>query len=378
MTKIRGMEVVISDEEKRKIQEAVGDICDSSYFMWGKYQEQLQEQFKLMTGKKYAVTFNSCTSALELLFRWLSQDLAGKSRVVFQANTFPSPVYAAMRAGLEVGWVDIDVCEMVPTISKLTASYAKNSFEILVLQWTGGFIPSGANAIKEWCREKNVYFVEDASHASGSMESGRYAGAFGDTAVFSLAATKPLQTGQGGVLVTDNADLADFAFRMKNYGRTEMFQKGIFVHLGFNMHMTEIQAAIGTVLFDSMAARIKERYEMAKSYWPYIYEAGCLPLGNWDAHPNFYKLPILLRDKNKYQLKEKFMKEDIEIGSSLYDFVTPYLPVFKGLYEAEKFPDCLTYTDRHICLPLHNKMGPRQVKMVGERLVKFNKELYGK
>jgi dTDP-4-amino-4,6-dideoxygalactose transaminase len=288
---------------------------------------------------------------------------------------FPSPVFAAERCGFEVVWADIDPVTMSPGIPELEAA-AESDFDVLVMQWAGGFISPAVEAIGGWCRERGIFFLEDASHAAGSLMDGKYAGQFGDAAVFSLAATKPLQTGQGGVLATNDAELQSYAFQMKNYGRTEMFQRGVFLHAGYNMHMTELQAALGNVLFDTMLNRIDERYRIADVYGPYLQEAGIRKLGDYSGRPNLYKMVIELPETvDKAKFKDAMAQRAIEMGSSIYDFIVPHVPAFQGRYEGREFPATARFAARHTCMPMHNGISVEDAHRVGRELVAVVSEL---
>lgn len=341
--------------------------------MWGPWQERLQEKFQTLTGKAHCVTFNSATAALEVLLRWLGPKTT-RLRVAFQANTFPSPVFAAERAGWHVGFADIDTETLAPGLPDLDALYDRWPFAAFVVQWSGGFISKDARSLKAWCNNRDVVLIEDASHAAGSMLNDVYAGGIGHHAVFSLAATKPLHTGQGGVLLTDDTGLSTYAFRMKNYGRTEMFQRGQYVERGFNSHLTEMQAAIGTVLFDSMERRIEERTALTQVYKDRLGQfEGLRFLGTWeDAWPNLYKVPVWLPGHvSREALKTRLAAQDIELGSAIYEFVTPHLVVFAGQYAARPFPKTEAYAEQHICLPMHNALTREDVERVAAAVVEW-------
>lgn len=370
LPKIRGMEVAISSEDRERILCGLREVLESGWLMWGPWQERLCDGLQRLTGRAHAVTFNSCTSAVEVLFRYLQP-----AAVCFQANVFPSPVFAARRAGVPVTWSDIDPVQMCPTVLELEAAYLESQFDALLIQWTAGFIPSCVEEILQWCRDRRVFLIEDASHAAGSVQADRPAGAFGDAAVLSLAATKPLQSGQGGVLLTDDATLAEFAFQMKNYGRTEMFQRGEYVREGWNMHMTELQGVVGSVLLESMNQAISYRRSLAEAMLHPV-ERWYERLGSWQGascRPNVYKLPLLPRSRRKADVLEALAQLNIEAGSSVYDFVTPHLAVFGGEYGAVELPKCSSFAESHVCLPLHNGMTMEDAERVSLALAKAAK-----
>lgn len=377
--KIAGMAVSISDEDRAKITAAIDEILRKGFLMWGDWQERLCEGFKQMTGREHAVTFNSCTSALEVLFRFLRENWRAGS-VCFQANAFPSPVFAAQKVGLQVRWVDIDPELLCPSLHQIDDAYSRSMFDVLVLQWTGGYMSPEIREIERWCDDRAILLIEDASHAAGSVvyvgekRTPIEAGSFGTFSVFSLAATKPLQGGQGGVLLTNSPVVAKYVFQAKNYGRTEMFQKGEYVQHGGNLHMTELQAAVAAILMESMDEAIAYREGLARAMIDDFSYDDVQALGSSDGQPNLYKLPIQVRaDVRKQDLQARFAERSIELGSSIYDFVTPHLPVFGGQYDGLSFPRSKDYAARHICLPLHNAMTLDDAARVHEALVEVLK-----
>ena len=384
MKKIKGMAVVVSEQEKEEYLKRISGICERGWFMDGPEQELLKKRFRNLTNREHAETFNSATSALDAVFAYLRQK--GKRRACFQANHFPSPSFSAYRHGFELVWSDIDVKAMTPDLDTLDKLWHETKFDVLVLQWTGGFIPTYAHQIAFWARSHNVTFVEDASHAVGSHLGGNYALSFGDIGVASLAATKAVHAGQGGILVTDDEALATFAFRHKNYGRTLMFQKGEYTYPGHNHHMTEMQAALGNVMLNHMEERQQYRMNLASIYLNHLkYDLtflgqGMPDTGIWLPRPNFYKVVALLPDGVDRNALRRYMQEQgVELGSEVYNFVTPSLPLMQQLrrenghlfvqrYADVDVPNTEWFSQRHICLPMHNGLTEDDVKYVVEHL----------
>jgi len=366
--KIHGMAVHVTDSQRAKIGQAIDTILEKGWLMWGDWQDELSAKMAALTGKKNVVTFNSATSALEILFTWLERN--GKHRVGIQANSFPSVAFAARRAQFDVVFVDIDIATMSPTVEQLEGL----RLDTFVLQHNGGFITKEIRQLMQYCDEMEIFMVEDASHAAGSEWTSNRAGHFGHAAVSSLAATKPLQTGQGGLLYTNDDDLAQFGFQMKNYGRTEMFQKGVYVEEGWNAHMTEMQAAIGVILLADMDAAIEFRYVLADIMLDGI--RGLVPLGTAAAlragtKPNLYKLPFLAESLiQREALEEHLLHDNIEPGSAIYRFVTPQLRLF-GSEFAGPWPNTVKFSLEHFCLPLHNAMSIEDAERVNQSLRGF-------
>jgi dTDP-4-amino-4,6-dideoxygalactose transaminase len=358
------MKVTIPQPARERIVKSIGRILEKGWLMWGDQQEGLVDRFRHATGKAHGVTFNSATSAFDVLFQYLARE---GEVFGFQATGFPSPVFSALRAGGRIEWLDINPDLMVPNTTDVEQAIQRG-MTVYVPQWTGGFIPWNVEDQVKRCRDAGVIVVEDASHASGSGRPSKFrAGANGDHAIFSLAATKPLHTGQGGMLLTDDPDLAEFAFQMKNYGRDAMFQKGQYQHAGHNLHMTELQAAVGLVLFDYMDDMVQERRSIAMQLKR---ETGLKFLGDWSLYPNFYKVAV--RIPANYPSREAFAahlaEHGVEMGSAMYDFVTPTLsPIVAagaGVDARVGFAGAWDHVTNHACIPCHNSMSQDDVETV--------------
>ena len=373
MTRIKGMDVGFTEEEQEEMLDLLAATIRSGYLMWGEMQERLQAAFQELTGRRYAVTFNSNTSAQEVVFHVLRP-----RRVAFLGNQFPSPVFAAVRQGAEPVFVDIDPVTMAPSLEMLEAALP---YDVLVFQETAGFVPMSLPEISEWCREKRVYLLEDAAQSVGALVSApqKHGGAFcpagglGDAAVFSLSGTKPLTSGgQGGVLVTDDGQLATAAKQLKNYGRTEMFQRGMFKMQGWNMHMTELQAAVGLVALEHREEHTAERQAHALLYDAVLPRSGLIPCGGRmpDVLPTWYKYPLLLPATGLQANLRQFMEEmDIELSSGVYDVPTPRLPCFDDGGCFRELPGTEHFCGRHVCLPCHHRMARGDAERVAEALL---------
>jgi dTDP-4-amino-4,6-dideoxygalactose transaminase len=148
--------------------------------------------------------------------------------------------------------------------------------------------------------------------------------------------------------------LALFVFQQKNYGRTEMFSKGKWIDMGHNFHMTEMQAVVGTVMAETMEKRIKQRQDLHKFGYGALHEEGLSALGNWSGRPNLYKFMIRLPKGVKSDFTDHLQSHDIGLSTALYDFVTPHLEVWGGVWDGKEFPKAQAHAEEHVCLPMHN------------------------
>lgn len=372
------MDVGFDEEEQAEILEKIAEVLKSGYLMWGPMQEQLQAAFCVLTRREYAVTFNSNTSAQEAWYTILYQE-RGPRVVAFLGNTFPSPTFAALRAGHLIRFVDVAPLTMTPTIAHLEEAMP---FHVLCLQETAGWLPDAIINIRDWCRSYGILLLEDCAHSIGAemptKEGGSWvAGQLGDAAVFSLAGTKPMTTGQGGVIVTDDPDVAEKLFQLKNYGRTEMFQKGEFVQKGWNTHMTELQAAVGCVAIRTMPDRVVARRALAAIYDERLKGSGFVRCGGMAT--SWYKYPVLMPEGvTRAGLRLHLLNREIELGSAIYEKAAYDVPALVNERKISREPrpelkGIETWTDRHACLPMHNKLTPMDVALVADAVLEQGK-----
>lgn len=359
---IKGLDVGFTQAEKLKLNTRMQRLFNVGYLMEGEFQTTLREQIGRLIGKEHTILFNSCTSAYEALIPYL-MDHRGVKAICFQANVFPSPAFVAWKLGLKISWADIDKDHMCPLVPDLNAAFSRTPFQALALQWTGGWMSSECELIRDWCRMHSVILIEDCSQALGSkmvpiggdVRTFHSAGVWGDVAISSLAGTKPhLHCGQGGFLCTNDPAMALFVFQQKNYGRTEMFSKGKFTDMGHNYHMTEMQAVVGTVMAETMEKRIGQRANLLKYGYGALTEK-LMMLGSQKGRANLYKLMVELpQGVSKSDFTDHLKSHDIGLSTALYDFVTPFLDVWKGEFSNLHLPECVSHSRTHVCLPMHN------------------------
>lgn len=352
---IKGMVVDFTPEERDRALKLLGRVFETGWLMWGEMQERLQQLFCEATSRKHAVTFNSNTSAQEALFALLKP-----RRVAFCGNHYPSPAFAARRQGAEILWVDFDPVSLSPDLSHLRALRP----HVFVLQETAGFMPENLAAIEGWCIDNGVLLVEDCGQSVGSQwRDSRWAGSFGDVGVFSLAGTKALTAGQGGVIVMNDEKLAADLFMLKNAGRREMFSFD-FEAEGYNTHMTELQAALAVAMFETVIPRRQHRAEAARIYDDGLPEA-FVRCGYRGGEPNWFKYPILLPEGvSKDQAKRHLAEYQIGLASSVYDEPSYQFAVWRREFQDVKLSGTERFCARHVCLPMHNLLTPEDASRV--------------
>jgi perosamine synthetase len=168
--------------------------------------------------------------------------------VLCPSNTFMATPLAAIRAGADVAFVDCKREDLCMSFEDFEAKAERHRPRAVILVHIGGHIAFDVERISAFCRENGIFMLEDCAHAHGADWDGRRPGSFGDAGAYSLYATKTISTGEGGLLVSSNSELMEFAARFRNYGKPE------HEVLGLNFRMSEFAAALGLV----QAERLEE------------------------------------------------------------------------------------------------------------------------
>jgi dTDP-4-amino-4,6-dideoxygalactose transaminase len=179
--------------------------------------------------------------------------------VLCPSNTFMATPLAAVRAGAEVQFVDCNREDLCMSFADFEAKAEQHRPRAAFLVHIGGHIAFDTEKIADYCREHGIFLIEDCAHAHGASWHDRRAGTWGDAGVYSLYATKTISTGEGGVLVSNHAELVQHARDFRNYGKPSHKVAGL------NFRMSEFTAALGLVQIERLAEIVSWKNEIARS-----------------------------------------------------------------------------------------------------------------
>jgi len=180
--------------------------------------------------------------------------------VLCPSNTFMATPLAALKAGAEVEFVDCNREDLCMSFDDFEAKAEKRKPRAAILVHIGGHIAFEVERIAAYCRDNDIFLLEDCAHAHGADWNGRRPGGFGDAGVFSFYATKTVSTGEGGVLVSSDDALIEFARKFRNYGKLEHEVDGL------NFRMSEFTAALGLVQAERMEEIVAWKNEHARDH----------------------------------------------------------------------------------------------------------------
>ncbi|MFB6075238.1 MAG: DegT/DnrJ/EryC1/StrS family aminotransferase [Haloarculaceae archaeon] len=235
----------------------VEEVLDSGHFVQGAYVEEFEEKWADLVGTDHAVAVSSGTTAIQLALNALG--LEPGDEVIVPSLTFGSTATAVVhQAGVPV-FADIDRDLYTLDHRDLERCLSEHTVAVLPVHLYGH--PAEMDEICTFADEHDLAVVEDAAQAHGARYRGDVVGSIGDVGCFSFYATKNITAGEGGMITTDDDEVAATVRRLRNHG---LVDRDTHADLGYNYRMSELQAAIGTEQVDRLAAFNERRTEISE------------------------------------------------------------------------------------------------------------------
>jgi dTDP-4-amino-4,6-dideoxygalactose transaminase len=225
-------EPVIGEPEEKLVLE----VLRSGRLVKGPMVEQFEDEVGRVAGTRHAIAVNSGTSAL--IAGLMSNDIGPGDEVITSPFTFVATLNAVLHAGATVRFVDVGDDFIIDPVQVATA-IGPRTRAVMPVHLYG--CPAAMEPLATAVAGRNIVLVEDAAQALGAQVGGRPAGSFG-TGCFSFYATKNVTTGEGGAVTTDDDEVAEAVRMLRDQGQRACYGYGL---PGFNLRMTELQAALG-------------------------------------------------------------------------------------------------------------------------------------
>jgi perosamine synthetase len=365
---IRSSQPYFPKQDIEQVLLGIREVLENGQFRNGKNVTSFENMVAEYVGVKGAVAFDSDSSAFESALRYF--DVAGKE-VVVCTNSFISVPNSVVAAGGKPVFADINPLTLSMDAKSLSQNISAATGGVIVTH-IAGFPNPNLKAIIEFCKEHNLFLIEDATHAIGATIDGQKAGSLGDAAVFAFTPTKVLTTGEGGMLVSNRAELCEFAKRYSFYGSG--VGKTNFVDLGRHMVLPEISAILGISQMQRLDEFVDRRNQIAKRYDEAFNRVDALRTVRCQDgfRCAYYKYPLILGDViDKAEFTRRLLADfQVETGNVFYPpchMQEVYRKVgavsYSGLSEAEKVL-CRTIT-----LPMHVGLSDADVDYVVENAV---------
>jgi perosamine synthetase len=339
----------LDGNEKRYLIECIETGWVSSE---GRFVGEFERRFAEKVGRRHAIAVNSGAGALDAAVAALK--LSPGDEVILPTFTIICCASAILRAGAVPVLVDSDPRTWNMDVSQVRARITSKTKAIMAVHIYG--LPVDMDPLFALAREHNLAVIEDAAEAIGLRYKGRWCGALGDISIMSFYANKHVTTGEGGMILTNDDELAERCRRLRNLC---FIPPRRFVHeeLGWNLRMCNTQAAIGLAqlerLDDSIASKrwLGEYYQRMLADIPQIE----LPIDKLNYAENVYWVFGIVIKEGVSLDAEEAAKRLAELGIQTRPFFWPMheQPVLRkmGLYEGETYPVAERIARRGLYLP---------------------------
>jgi perosamine synthetase len=359
------------DITEKEIQ-AVTEVLRSPNLSLGPKLPEFEEAFAKSIGCQRAVAVNSGTSALYLCL--LSVGIGPGDEVITTPFTFIATSNVVIMTGAKPVFVDIDPVTMNIDAGKIERKITKKTKAIMPVEVFGN--PAGFDKICKIADKHKLIVIEDSCEALGSSLNGKKAGTFGKMSTFAFYPNKQITTGEGGMILTDDDDLADMCVSLRNQGRGKTGGWLSHERLGYNYRLSDINCVLGLVQLSRIGEISRKRKQVAKWYQESLSgdDRFIVPSEPAGCDINWFVFVIRLADRFSRQNREKVLQTMRDAGIQVSNYFTPvHLQSFMVKqfgFKAGDFPITEAVADRTIALPYYNNLTKDEIAIVCEELRK--------
>jgi len=307
-------------------------LVDASLDFWlttGRYAERFERSFARLFGLRHALLVNSGSSANLVALSCLTSPKLGKRRVrpgdevITVASSFPTTVNPIVQNGLVPVFVDVDIPTYNIDVQMLEAALSDRTRAIMVAHTLGN--PFDLDAVTAFAKEHDLWLIEDCCDALGSTYRGKMVGTFGDLASVSFYPAHHITMGEGGCVLTNKGRLKVLAESFRDWGRDcwcapgkentcgKRFEhqlgelpygydhKYIYSHIGYNLKVTDMQAAVGVAQLeklDSFTQARRRNFQLLHVGLQDLQEHLILPEATPHSDPSWFGFPLALREES--------------------------------------------------------------------------------
>jgi dTDP-4-amino-4,6-dideoxygalactose transaminase len=336
--------------------QAVAAVLRSGFLVQGPKVAEFERLFANYVGTEHCVATTNCTEALFLSL--LGMGIGRGDKVAVCTYSWPATANAAILVGAEPVFVDIEANTFNMRPDALAAALKSDPAIRAVIPVHTFGNPADMAALLDVC--KDIPLVEDAACGLGTELNGKRAGSFGRTGCFSLHPRKAITTGEGGMITTNDADLARKMRAHRNHGMAPDAPRVEFVEAGHNLRMTEFQAALGLSQFTKLERIIAARTAGAKYYDERLRGTDVTPPAIQPGGRHVYQSYVTLLPKGE-GLRDRVIAHMKEAGIET-TLGTYHMPAIKYYRERHgdtrgRFPVSEDISARTLTLPLYEGLG---------------------
>lgn len=360
--------------------DAVVKVLKSDWLTGGSKVEEFEVLVAEYYGAKYAVAFNSGTSALHAAM--YAAGIEPGEEVITVPITFLASANAAVYMGAKPVFIDISPETYCMDISLIETAVSDKTRAIVPVDYAG--YPVDLSKIKEIARKYNLVIIEDAAHALGAYRKGYPPKIEADMTMFSFHPVKHITTGEGGMVITNKEEYFQKLKQFRNHGMVRDVSllaknQGSWYYemqdLGYNFRITDIQCALGISQFKKLESFLKKRSRVARYYDEAFKETDWIttpPQAGEDSLHAYHLYPILLAPETDRRVFFDYMRTN-NIGVQVHYIPVHLQPYYRRRFGYKKgdFPVAEDFYAREVSLPIYPRLSKEEQDYVIDTIKNF-------
>ena len=361
----------IPDSDKDWILEKYKEILDTGGLIQGKYVSEFEDRVAEYVGTKHAIAVSSCGVGLEMALR--ATGIIDKKFIV-PTQTFVASVSCIIRSGNIPIVADVNETTQCLSLDSIKKNMDSDVAGIVLVHMAGLVTPE-IFKIKQYCKDNNLFFLTDDAHSFGaSITDGDrtiFSGDVGDVGVFSFYPSKIITTAEGGMITTNDDELADKLRVLRNHGtvRNDMLVEGLDYGVrceipSSNYRMTEFQGVLGVSQIKHVEEWVIRRNRIADLYRHYLEDIEWLTLPPYyeDIQQTWWQYIVKLDDKiNRTDFLKSLMDKGIPTANAYWP-ACHQQEVFKPYVSEHGCPISDKFLEKHFSLPMYVELQDEDVK----------------
>ncbi|MEN8126706.1 MAG: DegT/DnrJ/EryC1/StrS family aminotransferase [Planctomycetota bacterium] len=349
---------------------AVVEVLRTPNLSLGPKVREFEQAFEAYLGRRHAVVVNSGTSGLFLCTQALGWGPGDE--VITTPFTFIASVTTIMMSGATPVFVDIDPVTLNMDPAKIEAKITDKTKAILPVEVFGS--PAGIDEVCAIADKHNLTVLEDSCEGLGSQLDGKKVGTFGKMSTFAFYPNKQMTTGEGGMILTDDDELAEMCVSLRNQGRGR--GGGWLAHdrLGYNYRLSDINCALGIVQLSRIEEFVKKRATVAQMYQQCLADDDRLiiPQAPPGSRMSWFVFVVRLTAQYTQDQRNTLLKKLLDRGIQVSNYFPPVhlQPFIAGQYGCKvgDMPVTDAVVKSTIALPFHNHLTQNDVQLVCNEL----------
>jgi perosamine synthetase len=347
--------------------EQVAEVLKSGALTQGPKVKEFESAIADYVSAKEVVALSSATTGLHLAM--ILAGIKPGDEVIVPSYTFIATANAVLYVGATPVFADIDPKTFNIDPAKLESLLTKKTKAVIAVDQFG--LSADHDPIQKFCKENGLQLIEDAACALGAEYKGKKLGSFGELCIFSFHPRKSISTGEGGAIITSDSNWAERARVLRAHGM-EKPGSSVYLEMGYNYRLSDIQAAVGVAQMKRLPGIIKRRREIAHEYSEAFKNlSGVVVPHDSKETPHTYQTYTLTIDKGR---SEGLIQYLIKNGIASRDGISPiHKQLFMRAY-ANDLPNTERAFRDSVVLPLFPQMTNAEVKEVIEKVRAFSQK----